>query len=312
MNTVAACCGRAVLAMLEPYSVIEVRPEWALGNEEMGTKKKFWYHHPSSREAKWLFKFPQQNTGQHWAEKIAAEIAFLLDIPHAWVELGTCEGQRGSVSESFVGDNQNLIHGNQLLKDVLSGYDLGRTFHQSSHTIENIWAVIDRIFVDKIDAPQAKIRIAEYLILDALIGNTDRHHENWGILRELHDNQWRYAVAPSFDHASSLGRELQADRLNLLLSENRVGNYVEKGRGAIFWSAEDCYGPSPLQLVRCAAVSYPDSFRPALRKTERLNRNAVQEAVHRVPDDWMSSSERKFAIELMTYSHEQLGRLGDE
>ena len=294
--------------MLEPYPVIEVSSEWALDDEDMGTKRKFWYER-GSPDAKWLFKFPRPGTGEHWAEKIAAEIASLLGIPHAPVELATCEGRRGSICESFVRNEQVLNHGNELLPDVVSNYDPERTFHQSCHTLENIWAVMDYVFANTEDARQAMVRIAEYLVLDALIGNTDRHHENWGILWERRDKQWRSTVAPSFDHASSLGRELQDTHRERLLAGNRVGNYVERGRGAIFRSADDRHGPSPLQLVRYGFSSNRASFLPALRKIESLDRNAVGEAIHRVPGEWMSCSERRFAVEMMTYGHAQLQEL---
>lgn len=68
----------------DQYPVIQVRPEWGLGNEDMGTKSKFWYRVPS-QDTRWLFKYPRRNSGEHWTEKIAAEIARMLDIPHARV-----------------------------------------------------------------------------------------------------------------------------------------------------------------------------------------------------------------------------------
>lgn len=294
--------------MPESYPVLEIRSDWNLGTEEMGTKTKFWYRNPASPDARWLFKYPQPNTGQHWAEKVASEVADLLDIPHARVELAICEGQRGSASESFAHD-QDLIHGNQLLTGVVHQYDPLRKFHQSSHTITNIWSALDLIFEDPGARRQAKLRMAEYLVLDALIGNTDRHHENWGILIELQQDQWRVHVAPSFDHASSLGRELRGERQDRLLSANRVGDYVERGHGAIFWSEDDHRGPSPLQLVRLAVRAYADVFRPALRKVVQLDRSTVRDAVDRVPNDWMSPSARSFAIELMSYSISELKEL---
>ena len=294
-----------------PYPIIGVNSAWALGNEEMGTKRKFWYHDPS-HGTRWLFKYPQPNTGQHWAEKIAAEIAKLLDIPHASVELAVRGAARGSATESFVSYGHEMIHGNQLLEEVMPDYDPERTHHQSYHTIGNIWKVLEHFCGAKRAVGEAKARIAEYLVLDALIGNTDRHHENWGMLRDRDGKRWRHAVAPSFDHASSLGRELQPERRKRFLEEHRVGSYVEGGRGAIFWSAEAHRGPSPLQLVRYAAVSYPDSFLLALQKAGELDRNAVHEAVHRVPDEWMSPSSKEFAVELMVYSQDQLRRIGNE
>ena len=294
-----------------PYPIIEVNPKWVLSSEEMGTKGKFWYRHPSEN-IEWLFKYPRPDSGEHWAEKIAAEIAGLLDIPSAKVELATYDGSRGSATQSFVTGTQDMMHGNELLTDIVSGYDPEKRFRWSHHTIENIFTVFDRVFADGDDARETKLRFAEYMILDALIGNTDRHHENWGVLRKRDGDHWSYAVAPSFDHASSLGRELQKDRLDLFLEEDRVGKYVEKGRGGIFWSSETRYGPSPLQLVRCAAVSFSDLFRPALQKTERLDRKTVHEAVYRVPDDWMSPAKKAFVVEMINYSHGQLRRLCDE
>ena len=61
------------------YRVLEIQPEWVREPEALGSKEKFWYRAKES-EAEWLFKFPQPNTGQHWAEKIAAELAACLGV----------------------------------------------------------------------------------------------------------------------------------------------------------------------------------------------------------------------------------------
>lgn len=297
------------MAMSNLYPIIEVKRESVRESEDMGSKDKFWYLHPTEEEGYWLFKYPRCNTGEHWAEKIAAEVADLLEISHAKVELAIFEEDKGSVTKSFAQEGQELIHGNQMLARAVHGYDLGKTFHQSSHTLANIWQVIDRVFVEPEDAKQAKYRLVEYVVLDALIGNTDRHHENWGILRERKDDHWEGFVAPSFDHASSLGRELQDTQRDRILAEDRVGDYVEKGRGAIYWSEDDQRGPSPLELVRRAAHKYPELFFPALVGLEKLDEKSVDDLVNRVSSDWMSLPARKFAIALICYSLEQLQEL---
>ena len=295
--------------MADPYRIFEVQPEWVLKSEDMGSKTKFWYRPQDQQERDWLFKYPQPDTGQHWAEKIAAEVAGLLAIPHAKVELAVFAGARGSVTESFARGGRELIHGNQILASAVHGYDPGRKFHQSDHTLANIWQVMDRVFADPKATRRAKLRIAEYLVLDALIGNTDRHHENWGILRKRAGDGWKGFVAPSFDHASSLGRELLDERRKRLLAESRIGKYAEKGRGAIYWSENERYGPSPLELVRRAVRVFPDLFRPTLAKLKRLDESSVSDVVNGVPDVWMSSSARAFAIELTRYNLEQLRRV---
>lgn len=86
----------------------------------MGTKEKFWYRDPDD-DVDWLFKHPRENTGEHWAEKIAAEVAELLGVPHATVELAEFEGRRGSASRSFVSDDYELWHGNQIMDWAVEG-----------------------------------------------------------------------------------------------------------------------------------------------------------------------------------------------
>ena len=294
--------------MSGPYQIVEVQSNWRIAVEEMGSKEKFWYRNPET-DTDWLFKFPQDNTGQHWAEKIAAEVASRLGTPHAKVNLAEFQGTRGSVTESFARGGRELVHGNQMLERIVHGYDSQKKFRQSAHTLSNIWQVMDRFFVEPESAGRAKLRTAEYLVLDALIGNTDRHHENWGLLRKRAGDHWRGFVAPSFDHASSLGRELLDARRDRHLTENRVGEYAEKGRGAIYWSEEERRGPSPLELVRRGTGKHPELFRPALVKLEKLDNDNLRGLVNRVPDDWMTPSAREFAIALLCYNFDRLGEL---
>ena len=83
--------------------------------------------------------------------------------------------------------------------------------------MRNIFFSLDNVFVKTNAKQKAKIQIAEYIVLDALIGNTDRHHENWALLRKKINNKWSGQTSPSFDHASSLGRELEDRKRAILL-----------------------------------------------------------------------------------------------
>ena len=94
--------------MSDHYHILQVQPEWALESEDMGTKEKFWYQKPGDDGRNWLFKRPRPETGEHWAEKIAAEVAKVLRVPHATAKLAEFQDQRGSVSQSFVSDGQEL------------------------------------------------------------------------------------------------------------------------------------------------------------------------------------------------------------
>ena len=315
--------------MSEFYPIVTVEPEWVLEGEDMGSKEKFWYRETGVNKRNCLFKYPRKHTGEHWAEKIAAEVAVRLDILHARVELAKFGEERGSATESFAGGLRVLAHGNQLLGRAVSSYDPEVQFRQSAHTLDNIWATLDSTFTKLEDITPVKRQFAEYVVLDAVIGNTDRHHENWGQLlifkgqrkprsrSRRRDKRRRRRVeyyreeslAPSFDHASSLGRELRDEKRDRLLNEDRVGHYAEKGHGGIYWSGDERRGPSPLELVRRATHAYRDLFQPALAKLDRLEEGSLRNVIDRVPSDWMSPSARKFAVALMCYNLEQLRKL---
>ena len=108
--------------MSKTYPIVEVQQSQVLDPEDMGSKSKIWCR-IEGREGKWLFKYPRENTGEHWAEKIAAAVAEHLGIPHGAVELAVFNHSRGSVTESFIDEGQGLFHGNQVLAGAVLGYD---------------------------------------------------------------------------------------------------------------------------------------------------------------------------------------------
>jgi len=71
-------------------------------------------------------------------------------------------------------------------------------------------------------------------LFDAWIANQDRHHENWGIIT----HKQCIHLAPTFDHAASLGQnELDKKRKELLTTQDfgrHIKNYVTKARSAIY------------------------------------------------------------------------------
>lgn len=172
---------------------MDVYPHWETQSEQMGSKDKFWFRDPDDpQECDWLFKFPTENTGQHWAEKISFEIARAMRILAPKVELAQLQEpsgnlKRGSVVRNFASDYE-LYHGNQILAGVDQRYDPDQRFGHGMHTVQRIFRSMS-VFESDDFADRCRARLAEYLILDAVIGNVDRHHENWGILCKVVDGK---------------------------------------------------------------------------------------------------------------------------
>ena len=80
------------------------------------------------------------------------------------------------------------------------------------------------------------------------------------LLRQIEPERWRVEVEPSFDHASSLGRELLDDERVRRLKEGTVDAYLNKGRGGIFGQSSDKRGLSPIAVVSLAMERYSPFF----------------------------------------------------
>ena len=210
----------------------------------------------------------------------------------------------------FSRSKSRAVLGNQILERHLEYYNASlRRFEQSQHTLENIWKSLERVFEDPDGTDAAKTRFADFLVLDAVIGNTDRHNENWGIARRYDKDKWIGYLARSFDHASSLGRELSDDRRMQILSSGQIGNYSRRGRGGVFWSALDRHSPSPLDLVKLAFERYRIFVSSSLADVAELLEEEVEEIVECIPSDWMSGPARRFAAQLISYNCKELREL---
>ena len=288
------------------YPIISI-PLAARGDTEpLGSKAKFWV---TLDGQPWLFKQARENTGEDWAEKVAAELAKLVGTDAADVELAEFSGRIGCVCRSFIDkkNSEGLVHGNEILAGQITGYDRDKRFKQSDHTLDNIVLAVQAVFKGT-NADSVLARLARYVVFDALIANTDRHHENWGLRLgfDVDRNVYLTAVAPSFDHASSLGRELLDEKRSELLASGGVANYVAGGRGGIFINADDKRGANPLELVRMGAAKYPDHFRGSLSALTNVKKSDIRTIIDQIPAERASPVAKDFAYAVLCHSLAQL------
>lgn len=277
------------------FPIVSIPPAAREDTEQLGSKPKFWVLLDGQR---WLFKEARPNTGEDWAEKAAAEIARALGINAAKVELAEYGGKVGCISCNFIDveAGEALVHGNEIMAWKVTGYDKAKIFRQADHTLENIQLAI-RSLSDFAHTDVILTELAGYMVLDALIGNTDRHHENWGLrLHKPVAMQGRIlSAAPSFDHASSLGRELLDARRVEFLANKQEDKYISKGRGGIFRDPQQAHGENPLRLVQLAARAYPTYFRPALERIAALDTQVLHDIFESLPPERAPEPAKRFA-----------------
>jgi hypothetical protein len=245
---------------------------------------------------------------------VVAEIADLIDLPHAAVELARFNGFWGSLSREFdelLTDGVDLVHGNELLAGHVSEYAVDRRFGQSMHTLGNILSTVAAATGRKGGRDHAFTIVGGYVVLDALVLNTDRHHENWAMFREIDGTgEVCHTMAPSFDHASSLGRELTQARLRAWSSEHgHVSRYAGKGRGGVFLRTEDRHGANPLKLAEVAFRRWPRYLSPWLDNLDRVGIEPMQSVLRALPPELISPESRDFAGKLLSYTYSRLMEL---
>lgn len=280
---------------------------WEPADEEyLGTKPKQWLRSPIGEL--WLWKestihhdarHGSFRKGDDWAEVVARRLGQRLGVPVATVELAT-RGERFGVISRKVSDDrtETLVHGNELLDEI--GVRASEPHDRSGYTVKAVARALAGVGPPE---PSTRLPIAfdwfvGYLGLDALVGNTDRHQDNWATIRGPAGQR----LSPSFDHASCLGFQISDDeRLERLAGRgNRTAAGYAAGARTKFEAR-----PSPIAAVVLALDLTAEHVRRhwagALTDGPDLD-----ELMDDLPEDRMSTLAKQFASSLYLVNREAL------
>lgn len=298
--------------MTDFYPIIKILDDAPELPEQQGTKTKYWLHKEGKR---FLFKIGRTNTGENWAEKVACELCSLLGLPHAHYELAVWKKDKGVLTETFVPKHGRLIMGNELLAEVHSTYPEQRRYNAQDHTLGRIFSLLSRaeiLLPLNWHSPSKEIGNAVdvfigYLLLDAWIANQDRHHENWGIIH--HDELY---LAPTFDHAASMGQNEKDEKRQELLTTNDQGrsisHYILKARSAIYLSKSERKPLLTINVFQEFAKRRPKSADLWLQRLNDISLDQCQNIFNRIPPTEISEITIKFALKLLELNKERLLR----
>lgn len=276
--------------------------------EPVGTKEKFWLQGQST-----LFKVGRPNTGDDWSEKVASELCELLNLPHAQYDLAIWKDRKGVVSPTFLPPGARLELGNELLAKVIKQYPLTKRFGVSQHTVKRVLAVLrNRQIKLPIDwtgfagVETASDVFVGYLMFDAWIANQDRHHENWGLVVTPEARH----LAPSYDHASSLGSgETDTDRADRLSPSDKrraVERYVERAISAFYPSSTSTKPLSPLNAFSEAGQLRPHAANAWLERLRLVSPQHVAAIFARIPPERISPIASQFAQKMIEVNSQRL------
>jgi hypothetical protein len=287
------------------YPIVAIPEDAPAQLEQLGTKNKFWYW--DENDQRMMFKCGRPGTGENWAEKVCCEICRLLDIPHAEYELAVWKDQSGVVTPTFVPKGGRLVLGNELLARIVDDYDRTARFRARQHTVRTVMAVASfkEIAFPRDWNPPESITVAAgvfvgYLMLDALVSNQDRHHENWGVILMPEEGVF---FAPTFDHASSLGRNetdyARNDRLTTKDKGRSVEAYVRRAKSAFYATYSDTMPLTTLEAFREAAKIRTEAADYWRGQLSDINMGDYRKILAEIPDTEISAPARDFAVRMI-------------
>lgn len=206
---------------------------------------------------KYLFKIPSGwQERQVWSELIAYELSRFadLDVPPCFLAIDHVTGEVGVLVEFFYGyageRPTRLIPGSDPTHAWLKGdYDRKRG---RPHSVRQNLTLARAMGIDS-----PKEWWARAFLFDALIGNVDRHPDNWGFLgRPVAGDNFLFQMAPLFDNGSSLS---YGETDNHLARLTDLDAYIRRGRHHCGWDGTNARGSRHLELCEM----FMETYKPA-------------------------------------------------
>lgn len=305
------------------FSIVNIN-DWGYVDVHVpGSKEKRWYRDPGSNKLHLFkvpvshtssnWKIPNEFTGEMWSEKIASEIGKKLKLNIHDVEVGVLDISEeiitlfgvdpskvtdgklyGALCSSFLSEGlESLIEGADMIMDFDTTYD--RDNLKGEVEIYS-YDLLYRVFTEY----KCITELFNMIIFDTLIGNTDRHQDNFGVIRDEVTGILRFS--PLYDNSSSLGRELPENRMNLMLRDSQMFNsylFGKKSSSLIKWGSINNYEKlSSFELLK-RIVGYTPEIKKSFDILNSLSDEDIDRIVSNIPDVVMSEMKKTFVSKVL-------------
>lgn len=278
--------------------------------EGSGRSEKVWLENNEGNIG--LFKFPKTDyysvpTYEHISEHLAAQIGRILGVPTASVDIGYRSGRIGSMSYLINRPDEMIIQGADFILAKHPEYDLNTLQDKSSgryYCLEHLLEVSDS---------DAYVHfVLRMMIFDYIIGNTDRHQNNWATIIRFKDNDIGSFVVrpcPLYDNGSSLC---------CYVKENEIPNYLgndnlrfesllnNKSKSMIRLNGYEKARPTHNSVMQFLLSNYEDARLYASEFVQSLNKQVVETLIEKYPDELVSKNRKALLIKYLKAKIEQL------
>ena len=165
-------------------------------------------------EEEWILKFQYKDELKyrfnHVSEHIGSKVFNSIGIPAQITELGTYKGEEVVACRNFIPEGCMFVPFNDVGESTLE-----RDKDAFQYSYEDVMAMLSAN--KKLTDQDSTIDLFwDMYIVDALLGNFDRHGSNWGFIK----NNNEYTLAPIFDNGSCLYPQMIDEDMMLKIIES--------------------------------------------------------------------------------------------
>lgn len=246
-----------------------------------GKRKKRLVLLPSGKSA--ILKIRDRtNKSEDCSEKIASELAKILKYNCAQVELAkTSNGQKACLSILFTDTKNNI--------SLIEAGDILPIQSKKDYKIRAILELLEENGAEILNG------FIKQMIFDALIGEQDRHWQNWGFI--LKDRTKTFA--PFYDNSDSLmseycNRDSDLCKFDKDKSSPQFESYINRSRMAIY-NKEGKHFKS-FEMVNYLLTKYPKQLKKDALALNSLTKYRVAKIVHNIPDIYLTDIHKNYII----------------
>lgn len=261
--------------------------EYKGASEGSGRSEKVWLSSNNGLDIV-LFKFNKTDqTTENVSELIAADIAICLGIENARIEIGTYQGRIGCASYRINKECESLIEGVRLINKYYPDYDERTLFDEGSQTYYSL-----EMILRSLEEYNFKNDFFKVILLDFIIGNSDRHQSNWAILSDGEINR----LCPIYDNGSSLCSYISEEEVDLYLGKDKVRFRAlidSKSRSIIRIDSKVKKQPTHLEMLQYIYNNYHNETYELINKAILvLTNEKIDGILNQYPDDVITKKKK--------------------
>ena len=225
----------------------------------------------------WILKFQYKDDLRirfnHISEYLGSHIFGLLGFDVQETRLGTYRGEQVVACRNFIPEGYRFVPFNDVgestletdrerfqysYDDIMALLHMNRKLTWVEQTVEEFWNIY---------------------IVDALLGNFDRHGSNWGFLKNESNNTYR--IAPVFDNGSCLYPQMADENMMRIIMDSD-----EQTRDRVFrfpTSQIKIGGDKSSYYQVISSMAYPECNDALMRIYSKIDLNEIDSVIDHTP-----------------------------